>query len=420
MSAATSGAFALDESEPASSRAGFVALYRSHASFTWACLRRLGVPLAAIDDAMQELWVTAHRRIESLHGPGSAKAWLYGIARRVASHHRRSEQRHRRKLDAIGDTARRHDEAERESELVVESILSQLDARVREAFVLSELEGWSAPEIARATGANTNTIYWRVRVARQELRSQLGDDEHAASARVIELRDATRAPRGTAKHCWMLIAPKLAAPSVLSSMFGTWSVVKAMVIATAVTLASATTIELGMRSDAAPRDEVAAIENTVARATPEPMPVVEPATVAVPALLLPTPQLAAPLAAPLAVATEPAPRSQPREQPAATPTQVAVQEAPAAMAAEDAKLLHDAQLSVAAGRLDDARVALAAHRDAFPDSKLGDLRDLIDVKLRCASGDADGARGLARAMVARAPDSAVASKLATTCAGLEP
>lgn len=394
VSAATSGAYAMQEPEGDS---GFVALYRTHASFTWACLRRLGVPSAAIDDAMQELWVTAHRRIGSLHGPASAKAWLYGIARRVASHHRRSERRHRRKLDALGAAPIR-EEASREDELVIESILAQLDARVREAFVLSELEGWSAPEIARATGANTNTIYWRVRVARQELQSQLAE---RAEAQVIELRDATRAPRGVARHCWVFIAPKLGKASVLAGVFGSFGVVKAIAIGALVTVGVVSVVDVGLR------EQRATTATTTSTTTTTPAP-----TSTTPAVVpegkgarapLPEP-VVAPVAAPVrARASAPAPASAPA--------------APSRTSSDDTALLRDAKLAFAEQRFTDARVALAAHRESFPDSRLADVRDLLEVELRCATGEDAKAKQLAAVITARAPTSAAARKLASTCVG---
>lgn len=400
MSAATSGAYAIEE--PAGD-SGFVALYRTHASFTWACLRRLGVPPAAIDDAMQELWVTAHRRMASLHGPASAKAWLYGIARRVASHHRRSERRHRRKLDALGAAPLR-EEASREDELVIESILAQLDVRVREAFVLSELEGWSAPEIARATGANTNTIYWRVRVARQELQSQLG--EEVAGAKVIELREATRAPRGVARHCWVFIAPKLGKASVLAGMLGSFGVVKAVAIGAVVTIAVVSGVEVGLR-DGSARAAAATAPATTATTTPSAstMPAIVPAAKDT---APPQEQPRAPTPAPVRAAT-----SRPTAAPAAAPAPVT----PSRTSSDDTTLLRDAKLAVAEQRWSDAAVALAAHRDAFPDSRLADVRDLLEVELRCATGDDAKAKSFADAITARAPASAAARKLASTCVG---
>lgn len=393
MGAATSGVYSAASVRAAvvgvaPTAAAFAELYRGHASFTWACLRRLGVPPSAIDDAMQELWVTAHRRLETLHSPAATKAWLYGIARRVAAHQRRTEGRHRRKLDAWGDTARTHDEAERESSMIVEAILASLDARVREAFVLSELEGWTAPEIAAATGANTNTIYWRVRTAKHQLRTQLGDRD--LDAEVIDLRERTRPPGGALNHCWLAIAPQLGKASV-GGLFAAWSAVKLAIVGAGVTVALASGIEVGTRSTPAPdgRSSPAAAREPASSDPPK-------ATgegPAVAAAVLPAPTMAAPVvAAPMPATREPASRSAVVPPPPASPS-VAVD-----VTADDARLLADAKLALTEGRLEDARTIVAAHRRRFADSKLADLRGAIELDLACRAGDVAAAQAMMTAM----------------------
>ena len=49
-----------------------------------------------------------------------------------------------------------------------EQLLSQLSEEKREVLVLSELEEMTVPEIAELLDANVNTIYARLRTARQE------------------------------------------------------------------------------------------------------------------------------------------------------------------------------------------------------------------------------------------------------------
>jgi RNA polymerase sigma-70 factor (ECF subfamily) len=52
-------------------------------------------------------------------------------------------------------------------------LLGTLDDDLREVFVLSELEQMSVPEIASALSANVNTVYSRLRTARQEFDAAL-------------------------------------------------------------------------------------------------------------------------------------------------------------------------------------------------------------------------------------------------------
>jgi len=50
----------------------------------------------------------------------------------------------------------------------LQSVLSRMKDERREVLVLSELEQLTAPEIASALDINLNTIYFRLRTARQE------------------------------------------------------------------------------------------------------------------------------------------------------------------------------------------------------------------------------------------------------------
>ena len=203
----------------------FSSLYREYFGFAWASLRRLGVSSATIDDAAQDLWVTVHRRLESLDPAASVKAWLFGIARRVASHYRRTEQRHQRKLAAysVTDVRRTAEPMKRgEAAMTMETFLAQLDETKRIAFVLSEVEGWSAPEIARVVGTSPNTIYSRVRLAREQLRKHLRESDSAFSPAVCvdAMRTSTQPPPDAAKRCWVALAPKLATTATVATATG--------------------------------------------------------------------------------------------------------------------------------------------------------------------------------------------------------
>ncbi len=425
MDAATSGVFLADEAVAAASgelgtASGFMAFYRAHAPFTWTCLRRLGVPPASIDDAMQEVWVTAHRRLDSLRAPGAAKSWLYGIARRVASHQRRTEGRHRHKLDAWGDTAPTHERAERESSMIVEAMLASLDERVREAFVLSELEGWTAPEIAQATGANANTIYWRVRTAKQQLQSRLGDRD--LEAEVIQLRGAAKPTRKAISHCWLAIAPQLGKAPVLVGVFSAWSAAKLVLLGAGVTVAVATGAEFAMRAPMPTEPSSRAI--AVSRDQPPGVLVVD--TPRVEAATLPgvEPALVSPearsrvvsptLAVGVRAAVTPSPASRAEVAPVPAPRlDVAAHD----VTGDDAGLLMAAKQALTDARTDEARRLLREHHDRFEHSKLADVRDAIEVELACRAGDSERARALVAGARSRGLGAATLAKLEATCGG---
>jgi RNA polymerase sigma-70 factor, ECF subfamily len=71
----------------------FEEVYDEYFAFVWRCLRRLGVSPAAIDDAVQEVFIVVHRRLGEFEQRSSLKTWLFGIAFRVAGAHRRAAQR---------------------------------------------------------------------------------------------------------------------------------------------------------------------------------------------------------------------------------------------------------------------------------------------------------------------------------------
>lgn len=197
----------------------FEAIYLEHHAFVGRCVLRLGVEPAGVDDARQDVFLTAFRRLHTYAGHASIRAWLAGIARRVAWRHRRTRQRHERRVDALGSVAPELISLDdwirtREARAVLDAFVEALDPPKREAFVLCELEGLSAREAATATGVNAATLYSRLRVARTSFASMcasLEDDgiavrpEHAARIH----REASPPDRRAAQRGWVALAPKV-------------------------------------------------------------------------------------------------------------------------------------------------------------------------------------------------------------------
>ncbi|MCX4242757.1 RNA polymerase sigma factor [Paraliomyxa miuraensis] len=152
-------------------RPAFGALYREHAGMVRRALRQLGVAPANLDDAVQDVFVVLHRRIDDFQRERSLKNWLWGIARGVASGYRRSAQRRDRLHAALpapeGPSLPERGVARREAATILDEFLGSLDADKCAVFVLSELEGRRGPEIAAALDVNLNTVYARLRAARQ-------------------------------------------------------------------------------------------------------------------------------------------------------------------------------------------------------------------------------------------------------------
>lgn len=154
------------------------AVYAEHFAFVWRSARRLGVPLPAVDDAVQDVFLVAHRKLGEFQGRSSVRTWLFGIARKVARDHRAAKvsgSRETAELDQLpatdGGPLVRAEQAQ--SARLLQALLDELDDERREAFILVDLEELSVPEAAEALGVNLNTLYSRVRAARQDLKSAL-------------------------------------------------------------------------------------------------------------------------------------------------------------------------------------------------------------------------------------------------------
>jgi len=152
-------------------------LFALHFDQVWRLVRRLGVPSASIDDAAQEVFVVASRRLDVIER-GKERAFLYGTAVRVAADARRARDRRR---EAPSDTAAASLESLPDSavpspdELVdqkrarelLDEIIARLPEDTRPVFVLYELEGLTMAEIATCLDLAPGTVASRLRRARE-------------------------------------------------------------------------------------------------------------------------------------------------------------------------------------------------------------------------------------------------------------
>jgi RNA polymerase sigma-70 factor, ECF subfamily len=162
----------------------FGAVYREQARFVFRILRRLGVPPEALEDATQDVFLVVHRRWDAYDRTVPIRSWLFGITRRVAADTRKRLHRLAARSEGRIDTERLGDPADvaarAEASDFVARFLETLDEDKRIVFVLSDVEGFTAPEIGEALGVNLNTIYARLRAAR--LRFQAARQEWTGTA----------------------------------------------------------------------------------------------------------------------------------------------------------------------------------------------------------------------------------------------
>lgn len=165
-------------------------LFEDHYDSIWRLLRRLGVRSAQIDDAAQEVFSIAARRLGDIRA-GSAQAFLYGIALRVAS---RENRKLRNRPTSAGEVALAlPDHApspeehlqQRQARALLDQVLDRMPADLRTIFVLCEIEEIEVKQAAAMEGIPIGTASSRLRRAREEF-----------SAIAKRLRAALRAPGG--------------------------------------------------------------------------------------------------------------------------------------------------------------------------------------------------------------------------------
>lgn len=354
---------------PADPRAeAFLAIYRAEFAFVWTVARRFGVPPAALDDVVQEVFLTAYRRLHQLHFEVSPRGWLFAVTRRAASHHRRGASRRARGLAAFTDLPQRRSDAPHERHEAaqrLERLLAHLPRGTREVWELTEVLGMSGPEIAAELELPLNTVYSRLRLARARLVA-LASEPEAVAACITAVRRADAPPPEAAGRNWAVVLPMLtpASGAGLATIAGAWATSRAGM---AVILIVAGT-----------------------------------ATIAV------VPTLTRPTSAPIVTAQPPAPLEPSIPEPTHTPPTPPTID-PAQLAAEVA-LLDRARAHLRAGEPGTALVLLTSHARGFPHGALHDAREAARVEAHCLRGAAAEAEATARRLVAQFPDSLIARR----------
>jgi RNA polymerase sigma-70 factor (ECF subfamily) len=148
------------------------ALLADHHAFVWRSLRRLGVPDSDVDDASQQVFLVAHRRLAKI-AHGSERSFLFQTALRVAAdwrraHKRRGEQTGMDLLD-VPDVAGNPEELmdQRQARALLDQALGGMPMDLRAVFVLFELEEMTMMEIATLSDLPAGTVASRLRRARQ-------------------------------------------------------------------------------------------------------------------------------------------------------------------------------------------------------------------------------------------------------------
>ncbi len=154
----------------------FRSVYAAWLSDVLRWVRALGAPSADQDDLAQEVFVVVHRRLADFDGRNMG-GWLYRITANQVRDHRRlrwirsvfkrgvplSDQ-----LEAKGPTPVMAVET-REKRRVLDQLLGELSEPLRATFMLFEVDGYTADEIAEFQQTPVNTVRARIHRARKKL-----------------------------------------------------------------------------------------------------------------------------------------------------------------------------------------------------------------------------------------------------------
>ncbi len=160
--------------------AAFEEIYRAHSGklYSLAC-RMLGNPVDA-EDLLQEIFLSAHRKLEGFRGESALGTWLYRLATNQCLDYLRSRAAKTSQVTgAIEDEPSLSDSGSRAiaertvARMDLERALAKLPGGARAAFVLHDIQGLEHSEVASALGIAEGTSKSQVHKARLRLRAIL-------------------------------------------------------------------------------------------------------------------------------------------------------------------------------------------------------------------------------------------------------
>ena len=158
----------------------FEELYRTHAGRLFSLLcRMLGNPADA-EDLLQEVFLAAHRKLDTFRGDSAVGTWLYRLATNQCLDHLRSRAaRTSQVTDPLEDDSWLADAGSRGladrtvSRMDIDRAVAQLPEGCRAAFILHDIEGLEHREIGQVLGIAEGTSKSQVFKARMKLRGIL-------------------------------------------------------------------------------------------------------------------------------------------------------------------------------------------------------------------------------------------------------
>lgn len=160
--------------------AAFEALYRTHSGRLFGLVSRMLGSAPEAEDVLQEIFVSAHRKMGGFRGESTLGTWLYRIAVNHCLDHLRSRGARMARATESLDHEEAFEPAAVEpavpsavSRIDLERAIAQLPHGCRAAFILHDVEGLDHREVAETLGISEGTSKSQVHKARMRLRRLL-------------------------------------------------------------------------------------------------------------------------------------------------------------------------------------------------------------------------------------------------------
>ena len=164
---------------PAANKIQFCRLYQQHFDEVMGFVLRFGIAAADAEDLVQRVFIVALRRCNVTQAIEQPSAWLRAVALHVVHEHFRWWRVRRAGSWLVEQTwaGRKEDAMSPEREALaseslqrVRCVLHRMSGKLRDAFVLLDIEGLSSREAAQLLGISHNTMRSRHHLARDEFK----------------------------------------------------------------------------------------------------------------------------------------------------------------------------------------------------------------------------------------------------------
>lgn len=175
----------MSQNDPPGEPPRFGDLYAEHERRVHSLLWLFGVPEQERANASQDVWLQVHRSLHRFDpSTSTARAWIAGIARKVAADWRRTRHRRPECSTPIDEEPSTPDTAEADAIRAERwaAVMRYLERAIpapeqREALLLHVLGEMTIEEVAKATNVRACTVRWRIAMARRKAKEALSEEE---------------------------------------------------------------------------------------------------------------------------------------------------------------------------------------------------------------------------------------------------